>query len=66
MTRADVQRLLALAAMWGGSFIFIRICVPYFGPVLTAWGRVFIACFVLLGYAAATRAKLELKERWRQ
>ena len=31
-----VARLVALAAIWGASFIFIRVLAPVLGPVLTA------------------------------
>ena len=35
MRRADIERLFALAAIWGASFIFIRVLSPALGPVLT-------------------------------
>jgi drug/metabolite transporter (DMT)-like permease len=40
--------LVGLAALWGASFLFMRVAVPEFGPVwLIAW-RVFLATLVLL------------------
>ena len=33
MTRSDVFDLLLLAALWGASFLFMRIAAPAFGPV---------------------------------
>lgn len=40
--------LIALAALWGASFLFMRVAVPEFGPIwLIAW-RVFLASLVLL------------------
>ena len=33
MRRSDVLELLTLAAMWGGSFLFMRVTAPPFGPV---------------------------------
>lgn len=40
--------LLALAALWGASFLFMRVAVPEFGPIwLIAW-RVCLAGLVLL------------------
>lgn len=40
--------LIALAALWGASFLFMRVAVPEFGPIwLIAW-RVFLAGLVLL------------------
>lgn len=39
MRRQDWIRFTLLCAIWGSSFVFIRICAPVFGPVLTAAGR---------------------------
>jgi len=41
--------LLALAAIWGASFLFMRIAAPAFGSVNTTFLRVF---FALVGLAA--------------
>ncbi len=60
------MRLIILGALWGGSFIFIRIAALALGAIATADMRVVIAGLALLAYAAALRSKLELKERWRQ
>src|SRR5688500_15894985 len=30
---SDLLALLPLGALWGGSFLFMRIAVPYFGPL---------------------------------
>ncbi|SOZ17644.1 conserved hypothetical protein, DUF6; putative transmembrane protein [Cupriavidus taiwanensis] len=55
MKPLDLFRLLALAALWGASFLFIRIGAPVLGPVPTAFVRVLIgaltlaACLPLLG-----------------
>ena len=32
MDVASIFRLIALAAIWGGSFLFMRIGAPVFGP----------------------------------
>jgi drug/metabolite transporter (DMT)-like permease len=50
MRAADAARLLALAAIWGASFLFIRIVSPAIGPWLTADLRVLIAGVALLVY----------------
>ena len=47
MTAADFGRLVALAAIWGGSFIFQRVASPVLGAALTAEGRLLIAGLVL-------------------
>ncbi len=48
MTRSQILRLLFVAAVWGGSHVFVRTTVPEIGPALTAFGRVFIAAITLL------------------
>src|ERR687897_824938 len=54
MRRADTARLLLLAAIWGASFLFMRIAAPVLGPVLTAELRTLIAGVALAAYFAAT------------
>jgi drug/metabolite transporter (DMT)-like permease len=51
MKRLELAALFALAALWGGSFLFIRVAVPALGPLPLAAGRVALAA-VLLGAAA--------------
>ena len=57
--------LLVLAALWGASFLFMRVAVPELGPVVLAEGRVAIAGLALLAYAAAIGARPSLRARWR-
>lgn len=48
MRRSDVLELLTLAALWGGSFLFMRVAAPPFGPVALIALRVAIAsCFLV-------------------
>jgi drug/metabolite transporter (DMT)-like permease len=54
---ADVARLLALAALWGGSFAFMRVAAPALGGVWLALCRVFIA-FLTLAVVALLRGGL--------
>ncbi len=42
MALIDLLALLALAAIWGGSFIFMRFLSPILGPVTTTGARVLI------------------------
>jgi len=44
----DLMRLLALAAIWGASFLFMRIIAPVLGSVATGFFRVSIAAVGLL------------------
>jgi drug/metabolite transporter (DMT)-like permease len=48
VSAADAARLVALAAIWGGSFIFIRVAAPALGAVWTSEGRVLIGGLALL------------------
>ena len=66
MRRSDIARLVALAAIWGGSFIFIRVLAPVLGPVLTAASRVLIAGVVLVLYCRVIGFEAELRRYWRQ
>jgi drug/metabolite transporter (DMT)-like permease len=44
----NLLRLLILAAIWGGSFLFLRIAAPEFGPVALVEFRVAIGGLFLL------------------
>jgi drug/metabolite transporter (DMT)-like permease len=44
----DILRLLSLAAIWGASFLFMRIIAPVIGTIPTAFFRVSIAFVGLL------------------
>lgn len=57
--------LLALAALWGASFLFIAEAVGELGAVGVAEGRVVLALAGLLLYAAATARVPALRRRWR-
>jgi drug/metabolite transporter (DMT)-like permease len=50
MRAADSGRLVALAAIWGASFLFTRIVAPVLGPVLTADLRMLVAGLALVAY----------------
>ena len=52
----DCCRLLLLAALWGASFLFMRITTPAFGAVNSAFLRVLFAA-VALGLLAGARGK---------
>lgn len=49
MTTANLLRLFLLAALWGGSFLFMRIAAPVLGAIPTAFGRVMLGAVGLLG-----------------
>lgn len=62
MRPRDLSELLLLAALWGGSFLFMRIAAPLFGPVPLIELRVGLAAAVLLP-VLAWRGKLGLLRR---
>jgi len=48
MRQKDFAALITLAALWGASFLLIRIAVPVFGPIALMAARVAVSA-VLLG-----------------
>jgi drug/metabolite transporter (DMT)-like permease len=65
MRSEDVARLTLLAAIWGGSFIFMRVLAPVLGPVLTATARVSIAGIALIAWFRITGFDADLRGQWR-
>lgn len=61
----DFGVLIGLAALWGGSFLFIRVAAPALGPVTLAATRVTLAALALLVMLAARRQSLLLRRHWR-
>ncbi|MFM2310419.1 MAG: hypothetical protein RLY87_2541 [Chloroflexota bacterium] len=59
MKRNDAIRLGMLAALWGGSFLFMRIASPVIGPAWVAFGRSGIAALLLLAYATLLKVDLQ-------
>jgi drug/metabolite transporter (DMT)-like permease len=65
MNAKQIGALLLLSALWGGSFLFIRIAAPVLGPVLLIELRVLIAGVALLLYMLFSRSSLDLRSRWK-
>ncbi|MBK0392268.1 DMT family transporter [Ramlibacter algicola] len=63
--RAWVVDFLLLAAIWGGSFLFIRLGVVEFGPLATAFMRVAIASAFLLPLVAWKGRAGDLVAHWK-
>ncbi|HZG14885.1 MAG TPA: DMT family transporter [Candidatus Bathyarchaeia archaeon] len=66
MKTKDMGALFALAALWGASFLFIRIASPALGPLLTIQVRVTIAAVTLLIYMFLIGQKTQFKQRWKK
>jgi drug/metabolite transporter (DMT)-like permease len=65
MSAANLLRLLLLAAIWGGSFLLMRIGAPALGPVALMEARVLLAALFLAAVAAALRRPLDWRRHWR-
>ena len=65
MKTADLLRLVALAAIWGASFLFFRMAVPAVGVAWFAELRVAIAAIAMLAYAYFAGVRLEVRKHWR-
>ncbi|MFN0302912.1 MAG: DMT family transporter [Burkholderiales bacterium] len=52
MSPSDIIRLIVLAAIWGSSFLFMRILSPALGPVVGADVRLLISAAALAIYLA--------------
>ncbi|MDX2161082.1 MAG: DMT family transporter [bacterium] len=67
MSRSQWLQLTLLAGIWGGSFLFIRIAAPSFGPFPLVAARTLIAAAVLIGYGTLTGQRFwgELRQRWK-
>lgn len=63
MTPTTVVMLLTLSALWGGSFLFLRLASPVLGPVALIEARVLLAGLALLGYGLAS-GRLRRPRRW--
>jgi drug/metabolite transporter (DMT)-like permease len=65
LSAPDLLRFITLAALFGGSFLFMRIAAPHFGAILTAELRVAVAGIVLTTVTLFTRRPMLTRERWR-
>ncbi|MDC8784445.1 DMT family transporter [Roseateles koreensis] len=64
MKPADLIELIVLAAIWGASFLFMRLGVHDFGPVAMAAVRMGIASAALLPLLALRQGMGELRQAW--
>jgi drug/metabolite transporter (DMT)-like permease len=68
MNTANLLRLVMLAAIWGGSFLFMRISAPVLGPAWLIEFRVLLAALflALVGLVLRKRAApLQLRQHWK-
>lgn len=66
MKRTDLAMLLTLAALWGSSYLFMRLGAGEFGTVPFAGMRAGLAAVLLLPLAACRPGLATLRTHWRQ
>ncbi len=65
MRRSDIWTLLALAAMWGASFMFMRIVAPVLGWAWAANTRVLLGAALIASIMLWQKEPLKLRQDWR-
>lgn len=60
MPISSAIQLILLAALWGSSFLFMRIAVPTLGPAFLIEARVLFAALFLFAVALVMKRKLNL------
>lgn len=58
--------MILLAALWGASFLFMRIAAPEFGPLVLVELRVLIAALVLLPVLLIRENSLPMFRNWKK
>src|SRR5215203_5471163 len=67
MAARDLGALILLAALWGASYIFIRVAVPALGPFVLMGARVALASGALALYAVIlARGMPKFRSRWKE
>jgi len=65
MSTANLLRLILLAAIWGGSFLFMRIAAPVLGAAVLIEYRVLFAALFLAMIGVFLKKTLDLKQHWK-
>ena len=66
MNAINSLRLIGLAAIWGASFLFMRMVAPVLGAVPTAFFRVLLAAIGLLALLLALRVRLQFNGKFKR
>ena len=64
MKRLELATLLLLGALWGGSFLFMRIAAPILGPIWLIESRVLLASLALLPILIRLNLWHEVRQHW--
>ena len=62
----DLLALVVLGAVWGASFLFIRVAAPVLGPFPLMGTRVVLAALALVPFVLVLGRFPEVRARWRQ
>ena len=65
MSGADLSRLVLLGALWGASFLFMRMGAGEFGPLALVFVRVAGAALLLMPLALLSGQGPALRKHWR-
>jgi drug/metabolite transporter (DMT)-like permease len=65
MSTANLLRLILLAAIWGGSFLFMRIAAPVLGAAVLIEYRVLFAAIFLAVVGVFLKKSLDWKQNWK-
>ncbi|CUI05085.1 DMT family transporter [Massilia sp. P8910] len=65
MNTANLLRLIVLAAIWGSSFLFMRIAAPVLGPAVLIEYRVAFAALFLAIVGVFLKKRLDLAANWK-
>jgi len=65
MSTASIVRLLLLSAIWGASFLFMRVSAPFLHPAELIFWRVGLGAVFLFAVSLFLSSKLRLRENWK-
>lgn len=65
MRSIDIFRLVLLAALWGGSFTFVRVGAPALGAIWFTLTRALVGSVLLLAWLRLSGVKFDLRRNWK-
>jgi drug/metabolite transporter (DMT)-like permease len=60
----DIIKLIMLGAIWGSSFIFMRLACPVLGAMVVTDARIILAAVFMICFCALTSLAMEWKKNW--
>jgi drug/metabolite transporter (DMT)-like permease len=66
MKTSHTIQLLLLAAIWGSSFIFLKILTPVIGVSMTMGSRIILAAIVMISFVAFLKKLPDYTLHWRK